>query len=40
VEIRSLLAQLLAVDEVKTIDLRAKRGSHRAICAQATKRSG
>ena len=39
-EIRSLLAPLFRVDEVQTIDLRAKRGSHRAVWTLATKRNG
>jgi SAM-dependent methyltransferase len=38
-EIRSLLAPLFLVDELKTIDLRAKRGSHRAIYLLARKRT-
>jgi cyclopropane fatty-acyl-phospholipid synthase-like methyltransferase len=39
-EIGSLLAPLFDVEELKTIDLRAKRGCHRAIWALARKRSG
>ena len=39
-EIGSLLAPLFHVAELKTIDLRAKRGSHRAVWALATRRSG
>jgi len=39
-EIRSLLAPLFHVDELMTIDLRAKRGSHRAVWALATRRGG
>lgn len=39
-EIASLLSKLFVIDELKTIDLRAKRGSHRAIYALAAKRKG
>ena len=38
-EIASLVSRLFVIEELKTIDLRAKRGSHRAIYLMARKRT-
>ena len=38
-EVESLVSRFFAIDELKTIDLRARRGSHRAIFLLARKRA-
>jgi len=38
-EIETLVSQLFTIEELKTIDLRARRGSHRAIYLLARKRT-